>query len=351
MSSNVLVTQLKLKYPLILSPMAGPSSVELVSTASQSGALGSVGAAYMGAPEIENFVAKVRGQTFGPIAINLFIPQLEPRISELQILKAIESTQQYRKELGLSPPVLLPPYEEDFDKQFETVLKLRPQVFSFVFGLLKKEYVQAAKKEKIYLIGTATTIDEALALQESGVNAVTLQGIEAGGHRGIFNSASTDSETSLLDLIDQCKLKIEVPMVAAGGIMTSKDVKSVLLRGVQAVQMGTAFLTCKEAGTSEPYRRALLSSLVRKTKTTRAFSGRLARGLENRFMSEMDNSPEALLPFPAQNKFTRDIRNASTKAGSSDFLSLWSGTGQGELWTGSASELISLLFSKDNEAE
>jgi nitronate monooxygenase len=93
MSSNVLVTQLKLKYPLILSPMAGPSSVELVSTASQSGALGSVGAAYMGAPEIENFVAKVRGQTFGPIAINLFIPQLEPRISELQILKAIESTQ------------------------------------------------------------------------------------------------------------------------------------------------------------------------------------------------------------------------------------------------------------------
>lgn len=115
-------------------------------------------------------------------------------------------------------------------------------------------------------------------------------------------------------------------------------------KGAQAVQMGTAFLACEEAGTSAPYRKALLLTKERKTKTTRAFSGRLARGMENRFMREMDVQPEAILPFPAQNKFTRDIRGASAKINSSEFLSLWCGTGQSELWTGSAQGLIDALF-------
>lgn len=114
--------------------------------------------------------------------------------------------------------------------------------------------------------------------------------------------------------------------------------------GAQAVQMGTAFLACKEAGTSQPYKDKLLERARRKTKTTRVFSGRLARGIENRFMHEMERQADVLLPFPAQNKLTRDLRQASANKGSADFLSLWAGTGEGELWQGSAVELIEQLF-------
>ncbi|WP_457578638.1 NAD(P)H-dependent flavin oxidoreductase [Ensifer adhaerens] len=126
-----------------------------------------------------------------------------------------------------------------------------------------------------------------------------------------------------------------------GGIMTGSDIQAVLAKGASAVQMGTAFLKTAEAGTSAPY-RAALEGTERKTRTTRAFSGRFARGVENRFMNEVDAA--AVMPFPAQNKFTRDIRAASTAKGSPDFLSLWSGTGKGELWQGSASDLIARLF-------
>lgn len=127
--------------------------------------------------------------------------------------------------------------------------------------------------------------------------------------------------------------------------MTAQDIKSALAIGATAVQMGTAFLTCKEAGTSAPYRSALLNSVERVTQTTRVFSGRLARGLRNRFVQELEaHGPGVVLPFPAQNKFTRDLRNASAARGSSDFLSLWCGSGRGPLWTGSVKELIASLF-------
>jgi nitronate monooxygenase len=344
---NPLIDKLKLKYPLIVAPMAGgPSTPELVISSCNSGALGSIGAAYLSPSAIDDFVTKVRAETSSPFSINLFIQHPEPRISKEHIQRAIEITKPLREELGIPQPQLTPPYEENFDSQFEMVLKLNPQVFTFIFGLLKSEYISAAKKQNITLMGTATTLEEALLLQDSGVDAIILQGIEAGGHRGIFDPNASDPSIRTLDLIESCRKKIMIPIVAAGGIMTSQDLQSALSKGADAVQMGTAFLTCKEAGTSDPYKKVLLSA-TRNTKTTRAFSGRLARGIQNRFMTEMDKYPEAILPFQAQNKFTRDIRNASVKKGSSDFLSLWSGAGKGALWTGSASDLIENLF-KEN---
>ena len=321
----------------------GPSSAEFVIASSEAGALGSIGAAYSSPQAIEDFFNKIRSQTSGPIAINLFLPHGEPAISQFQLDRAISVTKQYRDELGLPDPILKPPYEENFDLQFEKVLKLKPEVFSFVFGLLKPEYVQAARKGNILTFGAATTFDEALALQDSGIDAITLQGFEGGGHRAIFNSEISDPGNSMLNLLDQCHEKIKIPLIAAGGIMTSQDIRTALARGASAVQMGTAFLACKEAGTSNPYRRALSSS-VRHTKLTRAFSGRLARGIENRFMNEMDQHPEVILPFQAQNKFTRDIRNASMQNDSGDFLSLWAGAGQGPLSTDSVANLIKSLF-------
>lgn len=203
-------------------------------------------------------------------------------------------------------------------------MQLKPTVFSFVFGLLDSAYIKEAHKQGIYIIGTATSLIEAQALEDSGVDAITLQGIEAGGHRGIFDAYKADPEIKMLDLLKQCALKIKIPLIAAGGIMTSEHIRSALSNGAQAVQMGTAFLNCHEAGTSAPYRLALAGT-HRETKTTRVFSGRLARGIPNRFMREMESqSADSIMPFPAQNKFTRDLRNASSKRNSPEFLSLWS---------------------------
>lgn len=340
-----LFQRLGLKHPLIVAPMAGgPSSVDLVAAASSAGALGAMGGAYSNAAAIEAFAEQVRQRTDKPFSINLFIPHSIPEVASDRVDRAVEATARYRQELELPPPQLEAPYEEDFDAQFGAVLRLRPACFSFVFGLLPAEQVRAAKKAGIPLIGTATTLDEARALEASGVDAITLQGFEAGGHRGIFDARAADPEIGLRDLLAQCVGTVRVPLIAAGGIMTSGDVRAALQAGAQAVQMGTAFLACAEAGTSAPYRKKLLETPERRTRTTRAFSGRLARGIENRFMDEMDGKPEGILPFPAQNKFTRDMRGASTAKGSPDFLSLWSGTGKGELWRGSAATLIDRLF-------
>lgn len=338
---NEFTKRLKIKVPLIVAPMAGgPSSVEFVSASAEAGALGSIGTAYINGKAVEDFTHQVRLKTKNPISINLFIPSQSHEVSQSEMSQALVATETYRRELGLPQLVLKTPYEENFDEQFESVLKVKPEVFSFVFGLLKSDYVKAMKKADIYTVGTATTLEEALALQESGVDAMTLQGIEAGGHRGIFDPEAQDAEISAFDLLDLCKSKIKIPMFAAGGIMTREQVKQALSKGAGAVQMGTAFLNCIEAGTSAPYRKALTSSSKRKTKTTRVFSGRLARGMENRFMLEMEKASKYILPFPAQNKFTRDLRGVSLKNDSPDFLSLWSGTGEGDLFDGSVADLI-----------
>jgi nitronate monooxygenase len=344
-SKSDLSQKLGLKFPLIVAPMAGgPSSVELVAACSAAGALGSMGAAYSNPTAIAQFTDAVRQRTDRPFAINLFISSPVPRIDRDQVDRAIEATSQYRAELGLSTPDVAPPFEENFDAQFEAVLKAKPAVLSFILGVLPAEHCRAAQKAGILLIGTATTLAEAQALEDSGVDAIALQGFEAGGHRGIFDAGAPDEEIPLHNLLAQCVGRVRAPLIAAGGIMGAADVDAALRAGAQAVQLGTAFLACAEAGTSKPYRDRLLDPAGRRTRTTRVFSGRLARGIENRFMNEMTAKADAILPFQAQNKFTRDIRNAAAARGSADFLSLWAGTGEGELWQGPAADLIAHLF-------
>lgn len=303
---TLLTQRLKLLGPLFVAPMAGgPTTPELVAVSSQAGALGFIGGAYDNKAGLLDFARKVRAQTDRPFGINLFIPRQLPPLSTAQIIQAQTATASYRTELHLPTPRLEPPYEEDFDAQFETVLAIQPLVLSFIFGVL---------------------------------------GAEAGWHRALFSPTQPDPEIPILELLKSCAAKVHVPLVAAGGIMTANAIRLALHYGAQAVQLGTAFLACREAGTSAPYREKLLAPEGRCTRTTRAFSGRLARGIENRFMREMEQSTESILPFPAQNKFTRDLRQASQQHGSSDFLSLWSGSGAGKLWTGSAADLIQHLF-------
>lgn len=339
---NQIIKVLGLKGPLILSPLAGgPSTPELVAAVSNAGGLGSLGLAYETPEQIRTIIQKTRSLTSKPIAVNLFVPAKTPELSKDQINQAIEDTKKYREELGVPSPKLEPPYALDFDQQFETMLSQKPEVFSFTFGLLSSDYIKECNKNHIITCGTATTLEEGLLVEESGVDWLVAQGIEAGGHRGIFSATEEDSEIGLFPLVRSLADRLKIPVIAAGGIMDGAGIAAVLALGASAAQLGTAFLLCEEAGTSRPYREALVSK-NRKTRTTRVFSGRIARGLENRFMKEMET--RQILPFPAQNVFTRDIRKRSAELGKSDFLSLWSGQGIELIREMKAHELVAVLF-------
>lgn len=338
-----LVQKFDLKLPLFLAPMAGgPTTPELVAAVNDAGGMGFLGIAYMKPAEIEATFLQLRRLSNRPFGVNLFVPSVDPEITATQLQRALSATQKYRSELGLPSPTLQPPYSENFERQFEVVLQQRPDALSFTFGLLPPHVMKECKRMGIFTIGTATTLVEAKAIEDSGADAVVLQGFEGGGHRGIFDMMADDPNISAIELTKICAQKIKIPLICAGGIMDGAGIAKAIHAGAQVAQLGTAFLTCDEAGTSMPYRRALLEG-PRTTRLTRAFSGRLARGIENRFMQEMDVQPEAILPFPAHNVFTRDLRKASAAQDKSDFISLWAGSQVKDLRPMKAAELVKTL--------
>lgn len=352
---TALSRRLSLGLPLIVAPMAGgPTTPELVAASCEAGALGSLGGAYLSPAQLRAEIARVREMTARPFAVNLFtkVPSIE--LEADQIAAARAATRAYRDELGLPEPNLAPPFHPNVEEQLDAVLDAQPAVMSFVFGLLDRRHIDACRARGVLTMGTATTLPEGLALEASGVDAVVAQGVEAGGHRGLFDPGAEDPGIGTLALTRALAAELSIPVVAAGGIMDGRGIAAALALGAQAAQMGTAFLLCDEAGTSEPYRRALKDArgaADARTELTRAFSGRWARGLKNRFLTEMKRDPGAVLPFPAQNAFTRDLRQKSAQAGSSELLSLWAGEGVRQIRpSGSAAQLIEALETETEEA-
>jgi nitronate monooxygenase len=193
-------------------------------------------------------------------------------------------------------------------------------------------------------MGTATTVAEARELEGAGVDAIELQASEAGGHRGSFAGDFTASMIGTMALVPQAADAVAVPVVASGGIMDGRGVAAALALGAAAVQLGTAFLTCEESGVPDAYKAAILAARAEETRVTRAFSGRPARGIVNRFMAEIDAAgPAAILPFPLQNALTRPLRSAAGQRGRADFLSLWAGQGLGLARREPAAALVARL--------
>lgn len=328
----------------------GATTPELVAAVSNAGALGSLGGAYLNSPELEKVIRQIKRLTDRPFGVNLFAPCPEPALSENQIQVAMAATKSYRQELGIPDPAVHAPFSQNFEDQFSVVLKERPAVFSFTLGLLDRRFPEECRKRTILTFGTATTLEEGLALEEIGVDAVVAQGAEAGAHRGTFSSEREDLLIGLAALVPILVGKLRIPVIAAGGIMNGQGIAAALALGAQAAQLGTAFLACDESGISKAYRDALLDPKPKATCLTRAFSGRWARGLENRFIVEMVAKENAILPFPAQNAFTQDIRKKAAELGLSDYLSLWAGQGVGLIRAMEAETLVKTLFKETSDA-
>ncbi len=319
----------------------GPGTPELIAAVSNAGGFGSLAAAYLNTDELRKQFARTRSLTNRAIGINLFAggyhtgPTPDPS-PMLQILTRVH------QRLGIEPPVVPALQPSPFTQQLEVVLQLKPEVFSFTFGIPDESQIARLRAAGIVIIGTATTAHEARLLLDAGVDAAVAQGSEAGAHRGTFAGPFEKAMVPTLDLVEQIVRTIpELPVIASGGLMDGRDIAGALDRGAIAVQLGTAFLACPESGAPEVYKRALLNAKLDTTVITRAFSGRHARGLRNEFV---DVVPEdAILPFPLQNALTRPMRTAAGKNGEAGFLSLWAGTGVTRIRALPAAELMRLL--------
>jgi nitronate monooxygenase len=342
--STELTKRLKLTHPIIQAPMAGGGDTpRLVAAVSEAGAIGTIGAAYLTPAQITESARTVRSLTARPFGINLFAPLKSPDVPR-DARAAVERVTPFYAEMGLPAPASpKPPDGDAFGKQLAAVLETDAALFSFTFGMLPPDAIAAVKRRGMLLAGTATTVDEAIALEKAGIDAVVAQGSEAGGHRGSFLAEFESSMVGTIALVPQIVDAVRVPVIASGGIMDGRGVAAALALGGSAVQLGTAFLTCEEAGASDAYKEEILRAREHETRLTRAFSGRPARGIVNRFMREIDPHPEAILPFPLQNALTRPLRTAASKAGRTEFLNLWAGQGVRMARRQRAAELVARL--------
>jgi len=329
------------KHPIVQSPMAGGATTSaLVSAVSHAGALGSLAGSALSPEELVNTSRAIRERTECPFAINLFI-QEEPAPSPDSVTHALRLLKPLYDELELDP-VLPARWCQPFEQQFEMLLDIRPSVASFTFGILSIEQVEALKACDIRVVGTATHPDEVIAWSRLGVDAISLQGKEAGGHRGTFLGRCEDALWPVDSLLSAAKKITRTPLIAAGGIMTAADVRHCLASGAEAAQLGTAFLTTHESGIPPAYKQALMNAR-RMPEFTRGFSGRLAKGLPNHAFRFLQKIAEQVPDYPVQNTLTAALRAQGKRLGNAEYLSLWAGDGVNHVRDISVRQLIEEL--------
>src|SRR6266851_6747719 len=288
---NRLTEKLGINYPIVQGPLGGLSSQKLTAAVSNFGGLGSFGALNLSPEEIKNVISQIRSLTSKPFAVNLWVSMEDDgtRTSdEAAFNRSLTPLASYFEQLNAPRPDYKPYSPIKFEDQVRVLLDENVTVFSFIFGIPQKEILDECRAKGIVTIGTATIPDEAVALQNAGVDVIVGSGFEAGGHRGSFLRAAEDSVTGTLSLIPRIVDVVDVPVIAAGGIADARGVIAAFALGAEAVQMGTAFLTCEESGASRIHREALMQRKAGHTGLTKGFTGRLARGIKNRLMSELE---------------------------------------------------------------
>src|SRR6266436_4229097 len=325
---NRLTARLGIDYPIIQGPLGGLSSQRLTAAVSNFGGLGSFGALSLAPEEIKSVISQIRSLTSKPFAMNLWVSMEDDgaRTSdEAAFNRSLAPLASYFAELNAPHPEYKPYSPIKFEDQARMLLDERVPIFSFIFGIPPKEILDECRAKGIVTIGTATTPDEAVALQNAGVEAIVASGFEAGGHRGSFLRDAEASLNGTFALVPQIVDNVEVPVIAAGGIADARGVIAALALGAEAVQMGTAFLMCEESGASSIHREALRGKKAGHTALTNGFTGRLARGIHNRLLEELNHEGTAILPYPLQRSLVRNLSIAAEAAGRADLLPLWAG--------------------------
>ncbi len=336
-----LLQRLGVALPIIQGPMTGSDSPALAAAVSAGGGLGSLGCGMRSPAAMREAAAAVRAATRQPFAMNLFV-QPTPQPDSAQVQQAMQRLAPLYARFG-AKPTLPAQWCEDFETQLSTLIELQPAVASFTFGILSAPQVERLHTAGCQVWGTATTTAEALAWQAVGADAVIASGCEAGGHRGTFLADYASSMVSTLPLVRDCVLQLQIPVIAAGGIMDGAGIAAALALGAQAVQMGTAFLVCPESTINTAYRAALASASAADTVTTRTISGRPARGIRNAMIDTLEADEAHIPAYPIQNTLTGALRKLAGAAGDAQYLSLWAGQGVAQARAMPAAALLQQL--------
>lgn len=333
----------ELDIPIIMAPMAGACTTELAAAISNAGGIGSCGALLMSPEQISHWVGDFKSQSNGKLMINNWIPGPEPERNE-QHEAALRS---FLTKFG---PKVAPEAADSqsisFAKQCDSMLSTRPSVISSIMGLYPSNFVKQMKMEGIKWFATITSVSEALIAEQAGADALVVQGLEAGGHRGNFLSGY-DRAAGLVALIPAVCDAVTIPVIATGGIADSRGVSAALMLGASAVQIGTGFLRTPEASISPAWAEAIQKTRPEDTKITTSFSGKPGRAIENQYtIAAHDNSNPVPAPYPIQAALTKEMCDQATKLNDIDHMQAWAGQAASLAQSEAAQELVLKIWTK-----
>lgn len=343
---TTLLEKLGIHLPIIQAPMAGVSTPEMAAAVSNAGALGSIAVGAVSAKEAREMVRATQKLTGRSINVNVFCHR--PAIADVEREASwIRFLEPHFNQLNAQPPQPLQEIYKSFvvdDEMLDLFLDVRPKVVSFHFGLPSQEKINRLKQAGIILLATATNLDEAKRVADAGVDAVVAQGYEAGGHRGIFDPSTPDDCLGIAALVRVLVSHLDIPVIAAGGIMDGAGIVAALALGAEAAQLGTAFINCPESSADEYYRAALHSNAAHHTVITRAISGRPARCLSNLFTTIGDETDESSIPdYPIAYHAGKALNAAAKQAGQGGYGAQWAGQGAPLVRSLPAGELVDQL--------
>jgi len=339
--SNIVTRLLKVRYPILQAPMLVISSPEMVAAVSNEGGLGSLPVGGLSGERTAELIRQTRKLTDKPFAVNLFAHDI-PKVKKPELARMSE----YLAKLGQQNGI---PYQDQAPEtlrfhsyldQVDILLEEKIPIVSFTFGVLRDEVIQTFKSKGVILAGTATCVEEALLLDEKGIDLIIAQGMEAGGHRGSFLFEESPPLIGSFCLIPLVTEKVKRPVIAAGGIMDGKTIKAAFILGARGVQLGTAFLASTESMAIPSYKRTLQKTSENEIVLTRSFTGRWARGVRNKFMTSVDKSGIAIPAYPVQNSLTIPLRTAAQKGDNKDFTTMFAGQAASKARSAGSSEIF-----------
>ena len=319
---------LGIEYPIIQGPLGGLSTQRLTATVSNFGGLGSFGAHGLSPSAIGEVITEIRELTAKPFAINLWVSMEDEGAGNSgreEFERSLTHLAKHIEALGAALPQYKPYVPVRFEHQARVLLDAKVPVFSFIVGIPPQEILDECRTQGIVTIGTATTPPEAIALEQAGVDVIVASGFEAGGHRGSFLLSAEESLTGTFSLTPQVVDAVSVPVVAAGGIADARGILAAFALGAEGVQIGTAFLASEESGANSHHRNLLLSGKAHTTALTKGFTGRLARGIRNQLLDELNGPGVQILPYPLQRFLVRNLSVPAEKAARPEWLPLWAG--------------------------
>ncbi|MGI4720172.1 MAG: NAD(P)H-dependent flavin oxidoreductase [Janthinobacterium lividum] len=351
--SQDLLSKLGIRYPIIQAPMAGVSTPALAAAVSEAGGLGSIAVGTVTPEQAQAAIAALRQQTSRPFNVNVFT-HAPAQADPAREAAWLDWLRPHFAQFGAEPPASLREIYRSYladEAMLEVLLETRPAVVSFHFGLPPREHIAALKQAGIVLFTTATSLPEAMQIEAAGIDAIVAQGIEAGGHRGMFDPTAPDPALPTFELLEQLRDKVSLPLVAAGGIMNGAHIRTALYHGASAVQMGSAFIACPESS-APPHHRALIAQGAGlQTELSAVISGRPARGIVNRLFSEVGAAGHPPLPdYPITYDAAKALHAAASGKGSQAYSVNWGGTNFAQARAMPAGELVAVLAKEIDEA-